>query len=369
MFVNHKWKCRVCFRQLNGDFPMKNIASVEELRDTFHQFTGIELKISKLYSDRICPMCDHEVKRCNRFRNLVIERQTMLYQISLDGDVEMVNNEVTVKEEEQDDVTVIQKPMCDVKPKPKVIVVRKKPLWKVSNPTTVTKRKEVTTRPVKIVVVEEEDPEQVYRPQTEMVVVQEDPKHIYRPPIAPTEIKKEVISMHEPPKFHNLHATTSSSNPKSFKRRVKKRAISPEAELLIIDSDDGESVDYVTQVDTEFFDMKSIGGHQSRNNESQNCMTMQSVFIKSEDNEIELKTEDIEESEDVATTSTQSSAIQSKEITVSKRTLMKMIEHKKQKELEALTKKKKKEAAAEQKKVNYPYTKVKIAITCTHLNA
>lgn len=78
LYEDHLHKCRICFREL--DSKVKTIKIDESIQETFQQFTGIELKISEYYySSVVCSMCNYEIKRCQKFRKTITERQERLY--------------------------------------------------------------------------------------------------------------------------------------------------------------------------------------------------------------------------------------------------------------------------------------------------
>lgn len=79
IFDSHELKCRICFKFLNS--PANTIPIDSLLQEQFKQFTGIELKTSILYSNKVCAGCNNEIKGILEFRDLLSDRQVKFYEL------------------------------------------------------------------------------------------------------------------------------------------------------------------------------------------------------------------------------------------------------------------------------------------------
>lgn len=79
IFESHQLKCRICFKFLNS--PANTIPIDSLFQEQFQDFTGIELKTSSFYSNKVCAGCDNEIKGILEFRDLQRERQVKFYEL------------------------------------------------------------------------------------------------------------------------------------------------------------------------------------------------------------------------------------------------------------------------------------------------
>lgn len=109
IFKNHAFKCRICLRDLT--VSTRTVKIDGSIQKQFREFTGITLKELKHYSDKVCSMCEYELKRLTKFRQTISERQTKLYELYPDPPPQV--NQVDVKTE--DDMVHIPKVELAVK--------------------------------------------------------------------------------------------------------------------------------------------------------------------------------------------------------------------------------------------------------------